>query len=165
MKMRMGQIIAVGAACCALLAPQMVQAEGGSVIGDIQLGRGGTLSGQVVNRQGQPVAQREVTLVQGEHMVARATTDERGNFAVSGLQSGVYGIQSNGRTSVHRLWTAQTAPPAAHRGVMIVSGAPAVRGQIGGFSALGAVGAGAAAVGGYVLLDEYVLDNDHKPAS
>ncbi len=173
MKRLMGQMFAASAACCALMLSNTILAEAPasgaqqsrSIIGDIQLGQDGTLRGQVVNRQGQPVANREVTLLQGEGTVARATTDERGNFSVAGLRSGVYGIQSAGQTSVHRLWSANVAPPSAHTGVMLVSGPQAVRGQAAGLSGLGAVGAGAAAVGGYFVLDEYVLDDDKKPAS
>ncbi len=112
------------------------------VIGDIALREGGVLHGQVLNRQGQPVKQGAVKLIQNERVVAQTVSDERGNFSVDGLRSGVYAIQSGEHTSYHRLWTADQAPPAANRGLLIVDGPMAARGQIAGFGALGAAAPG-----------------------
>lgn len=133
------------------------------VIGDIALGEGGVLRGQMLDRQGQPVKQKVVKLVQGERIVTQSVTDDRGNFTVANLRPGLYGIQAKQHNSMHRLWSAQQAPPAANAGLLIVDGEVAARGQIAGLGALGAAGAGAAAVGGYLLFDEFVLDDD--PAS
>jgi len=160
-----GRIVTVVAVCAMLTASYAAQAESRSPISDIQLGQGGTFRGQVVDRQGQPLVDREVTLRQGEQTVARAKTDTQGHFVVSGLNGGVYTLQAAGQTSAHRLWPAQAAPPSARRGVMIVSGPSAVRGQAAALGGLGGVGAAAAvATGGYFLYDE-VINDDDSPAS
>ena len=135
------------AACALLVMSQFATAE--SVISDIKLGHGGKFEGQVVTRAGQPVANTEVTLQQGDATIARTVTDADGKFAVAGLNTG-----------------AQTAPPAAHRGVMVVSGDQTARGQLAGLGALGTVGTAAAvAGGGYFLVEEVINDDDKKPAS
>jgi len=159
------QVLSTTAACFVMMVGYAVQAEARSVISDIELGANGTLSGQVVTQQGQPVANRDVTLKQGETAIAHAKTDDQGNFVIAGLNNGIYELHSAGKVSVHRLWTQHVAPPAAHRGIMVVSGTAAVRGQAAALGGLGGVGTAAAATAaGYFVYDEYI-DDDKKPAS
>ena len=146
-----------------MLMCQLVQAESRSIVSDIQLGQDGTFHGQIVNRQGHPVANQQVTLKQGEATIAHAKTDGQGNFTIGDLNSGVYILQTANSTSIHRLWAPHVAPPAAHPGVMVVSDSQAVRGQLGALGGLGGLGAAALfATGGYFLIDEIT---DNGPAS
>ena len=158
------QFLSIVAACLTLVAGQAVRAESRTVISDIELAHGGTLSGLVVDQQGQALGNKEVALQQGNTVVARTVTDARGNFKISGLNSGVYELQTAGKTSAHRLWAADVAPPSAHRGIMVVSQSGAVRGQVAGLGGLGGAGAAAAAAtAGYFIYDEVI--NDRDPAS
>ena len=155
------------AACTLLVLSQIAGAEAPrqSVINDVQLGHGGKFHGQVVTRAGQPVANSVVSLQQGDATIARTVTDGEGKFAIAGLNTGVYQLNAAGHKSVHRAWSAQTAPPAAHRGVLVVSGGQTARGQIAGLGALGSVGAAAAVAGGGYLLYEEVINDDDDDAS
>lgn len=114
----LGMFISPVAAAPAVAAPR-----------DITLHEGGVLLGQVVNAQGASVASTSVSLVSGGKEVARTQTDSTGKFTVSGLKGGVYQIASANHQDVYRLWSPQTAPPAAGRGVMLVSGQDIARGQ------------------------------------
>ena len=96
---------------------------------DVSFGAEGTLTGQVLNAQGAPLAQNLVTVRRSGFDVASAVTDKQGMFAVRGLQGGVYEVRSAGGSGVFRLWTANTSPPATHSGVLIVAGEQVSRGQ------------------------------------
>lgn len=102
------------------------------VIGDVQLGQGGTLSGQVVTPENAAVAGAEVSLRSGDREIARGKTDQSGYFAFRGLRSGVYQVWAGEGQAVYRVWAPRTAPPSATEGVLIVAGSQRVRGQFGG---------------------------------
>lgn len=99
-----------------------------ATVRDVALGSGGTLSGQLLSAQGQPLGKRTVFVARSGKVVARATTDQRGAFKVAGLQGGVYQVAAAQTTETIRLWAENTAPPAAGREVLLVSGT-ALRGQ------------------------------------
>ena len=158
-------ILAITAACLVVTLGSIAHAESPRVISDVQLGANGSLSGQIVNPQGQPIASRAVTLKQGEVTVARTKTDAKGNFTVAGLNNGIYTLETAEQASMHRLWAAHIAPPSARRGVMVVSETGTVRGQAAGLGGLGTVGTAALiGTGGYFFYEE-VIDDDKKPAS
>ncbi len=96
---------------------------------DVTLHEGGVLLGQVVDAQGANVALTQVTLYAGGKEIARTQSDNTGKFSISGLKGGVYQVASANNRGVYRLWSPQTAPPAAGRGVMLVSGSDIARGQ------------------------------------
>ena len=96
---------------------------------DISLGDEGTLTGQVLNAQGVPLAQANVTVRRSGTAVATAVTDSLGSFAVHGLQGGVCEVTAAGGSGVFRLWTGNASPPSAHKGVLIVANEPVARGQ------------------------------------
>jgi len=99
---------------------------------DISLHKGGVLLGQIVDAQGASVASAQVSLYSGGKEVARTQSDRTGKFSVSGLKGGVYQVASANNRGVYRLWSPRTAPPAAGRGMMLVSGSDIARGQSGG---------------------------------
>jgi len=115
---------------------------------DVTLHPGGVLLGQAVDTQGGALMNTSVVLKSGSKEVARVQTDRAGKFAVQGLQGGVYEVDSVGQRSVYRLWAPNTAPPAAQKGVMLVSGNSFVRGQGCGCGVVDCGGACGAGVSG-----------------
>ncbi len=108
------------------------RAETPPLIGDVRLHGQGVFFGQVVTREYAPVEGQAVTLVNADRALATARTDARGYFAFRGLKNGVYQVAVNGSRRAYRVWTAQTAPPAAQPGALIVMENEVVRGQQGG---------------------------------
>lgn len=142
---------------------------------DVVLHEQGTLLGRVVDGQGKALANAPVSLMTGGKEVARVVSDESGRFEAKGLKGGVYHVASTGHQGVYRVWTPQTAPPVAAKGLSIVSQPDVVRGQYGPgpgnpFSAAGqwiaehpiiTAGAVAAAIAIPIAVD----DDDDPPAS
>lgn len=115
---------------------------------DIALAQGGTLRGQVVDGQGIPQAKSNVTVSHKGQKVSTVRTDADGRFAVAGLKGGVYTIATTKGAGAVRLWTAETAPPAAHNQLLVVNGSTVARGQLGGGIGAGVLMMGA--LGGIV---------------
>ena len=122
-----------------LLVPQsvfattpVVQAEVQSVapiVLDVALSQGGVMRGQIVNGQGQPIANAPVSLHHAGKEVASTSSDAEGNFAFSGLRGGQHVIVSGDQAGLCRVWTAETAPPSATQNMLLVQGNETVRGQ------------------------------------
>jgi hypothetical protein len=139
--MRMLRLGAVGLAMFGMLAPQIAVAGSGSApsgiprttpgmpVVDVTLQEGGVLLGQVVDVQGTPQADTPVSVGRQGQIAGSARTDAEGRFAIAGLGSGVYQLETTEGSGLCRLWTRQAAPPAAHDGVLLVSGPEVVRGK------------------------------------
>jgi hypothetical protein len=102
-----------------------------TTITDITLATGGTLRGQVVDAQGQPVADVPVSVLHDGKAVAGTKTATDGTFAVRGLRGGTHVVMSGEHGGVYRMWASETAPPSARPGIMIVRGETTARGQSG----------------------------------
>ena len=96
---------------------------------DIMLAEGGLLVGQLVNEQGAAIPMAAVSLNSAGKDVARVNTDKTGNFRVKSLHGGVYSVEAKGHHGIYRLWSPQTAPPAAQQKLTMVSHNEVVRGQ------------------------------------
>lgn len=132
MKLRFVQHAAAAIACVGLLLPQGALAATpavGATQGDVALRDGGLLVGQVVDAQGKPLASVEVSVRQAGAEIVRTKTDKNGVFAANGLRGGEYQMIAAGGQVNYRLWAAQTAPPAASNGVLIVTGDDVINGQ------------------------------------
>jgi hypothetical protein len=85
---------------------------------DVIASANGELRGAVVNRDSAPAASAKVVLstVSGKE-TQEATTDASGRFLFSNVRPGMYTLAVNGTAgqsqSIARVWTPQTAPPAA----------------------------------------------------
>lgn len=133
----------VAAASLGLFVPQMaygVSPGGASPSGtpvireavpvqDVALQPDGVLRGQVLDGQGQPVANGAVAVAQQGKLVTRTQTDEQGRFAVAGLRGGLYQVATAQGGGVYRVWTAEAAPPVAKNAALIVNDATVVRGM------------------------------------
>ncbi len=115
--------------CMGMLAPPSLAAVAEAAVRDVALHEGGVLLGQVVDAQGAAKVAVPVSVVLTGKEIARVKTDAAGKFAVPNLRGGVYEINSAGHRGVYRLWSPQTAPPAAGKGLMLVSESDLVRGQ------------------------------------
>jgi hypothetical protein len=125
--------MAVALACVGMLLPQRLMAtttiSAQPVVHDIALGNNGALAGQVVDSQGIPQPHADVSVWQNENRVATAKSDEKGNFQVSGLRSGVHQVAAGEGVSVYRFWAPNTAPPSATSQAMVVNDQNVVRGN------------------------------------
>jgi len=132
----------------------------------------GELRGAVVNRDSAPSVNAKVVLctVSGQN-AQEATTDASGRFVFNNVRPGMYTLAVNGTTgqaqSIARVWTPETAPPAAspvalvslqgNQSQDVVRGEePCANGDCGGDQGLFGGGAGgillgAALVGGAVV--------------
>lgn len=124
------QIIAL--VCVGLMLPQVVLGAAPAQkvkINDIALGNGGSLVGQVVDQQGIGIAGAQVAVLQQGRKPVQTVADKTGKFQVVGLNGGTAQVLTPGAQGVYRLWTANTAPPAAKRSALLLSNGPVVRGQ------------------------------------
>jgi len=157
--------------CLGMLISPVAAAPLAAAPRDVTLHKGGVLLGQVVDAQGASVALTPVSLYSGGKEVARTRSDQTGKFTVSGLKGGVYRVVSANNQDTYRLWSPQTAPPAAQRGLMLVSGKDIVRGQGGGGPFGGVTNwvsqhplMTAAAVAAAIAIP-IAVDNNNSPAS
>jgi len=96
---------------------------------DVKLQQDQILLGQVVTPENAAVADQVVTLHGLQRELASGKTDENGYFAFAGLHNGVYQVTTAEGQGTFRVWTAETAPPAAQPGALVVTGDDAVRAQ------------------------------------
>ncbi|HEV7281229.1 MAG TPA: hypothetical protein VGN57_13580 [Pirellulaceae bacterium] len=137
-------------ASCGFVVPAIAADSAPSpavAVQDVRLQDQGLLVGRAVTTQGAARENVKVALSFQGKMVAEATTNENGVFAVKGLRGGVHVVQTEGKQEVVRLWTADAAPEAAAEGLVLSEG-QVVRGQqqnpggVGSFLADNLVGVG-----------------------
>ena len=144
------RMTAVWMACAGMLTPAAIfgstPAEPTTPlrISDVALAAGNTLTGQLVDSQGQPLAQQAVYLQRNGQVVAKVVTNEVGQFQAGQLQGGLYHVATSTTQGTYRVWADQTAPPAAATGVLLVDNGQVLRGQC-------ADGCSTAGVPGHVL--------------
>jgi hypothetical protein len=131
--------IAALAAAAAMTAPHNVRAADFGLptaaleapamrVADVALGADGSLNGQVMTLQGQPLANQPVVITSTRQQAA-TTTDAKGQFRFAGLRGGAYAVHIGQQTHMCRAWKAGTAPPSATRGLMVVQGHETALGQ------------------------------------
>ncbi|NQT13549.1 MAG: carboxypeptidase regulatory-like domain-containing protein [Planctomycetes bacterium] len=96
---------------------------------DVALYDGGTLRGQVVDVQGQPLPRTAVSIRQSDRDIATAVSNEVGYFRLTGLRGGMYAVVAGEAVGTCRLWAPNTAPPSAQPGALVVVGDEQVLGQ------------------------------------
>jgi len=125
--------VATALSCVGLLVPNAAFAAApvapATHVKDVALRAGGLLVGQVVDQQGVVRAGTPVSIQFNGREVVSTTTDSNGVFAAKGLRGGQYQLLTPQGGSVCRLWAADTAPPSARPGALVVFGDQVIRGQ------------------------------------
>jgi hypothetical protein len=101
------------------------------MIRDIELAHGGLLVGRLLDANGRPLDNADVSIQSGGKTLASTQTDADGVFAISNLHGGVHQLMTADHTQLYRLWANGTAPPRAPKSIDVVSGSDVVRGQYG----------------------------------
>ena len=89
----------------------------------------GVLVGTVLNKEAKPVAGLNVQLLHETKVIASATSDEKGQFAIRGLRNGSHVLQVGTVQQPVRFWGTQAAPPSAVSKIAVVVDEKVVRGQ------------------------------------
>jgi len=132
-------------------------------IRDIKLDAAGTLRGQVLSPEGAPLVEAKVALSQVQQFVGETATDKEGRFELNSLRGGTYELRTGGHSTWVRLWSHESAPPAATPAALLVAERPTVRGQINYMNsnmllpseAIGTLMIPAAVAGGVVALKQH----------
>jgi hypothetical protein len=105
---------------------------------DLSIQEGG-LKGRVVDHTGSPAKNQPVQVLQGGKKVAEVRTDERGEFSVPQMKSGLYDVASGKTVGTYRLWRADVAPPSTREQALLVLGENGARGQFGSLGSGGII--------------------------
>ncbi len=96
---------------------------------DLILAAEGVLQGYVVNAQGVPASNVEVTITTSSGEKVQARSDLKGRFGYRGLAGGTYQLATDHGVVNCRAWHATTAPPRAAATLLMVHDENLVRGQ------------------------------------
>jgi len=99
------------------------------VVTDVRLQEGAILVGVTVDDQGARMAGIPVSLRSNDQELAVGVTNPEGIFAFRGVHQGIYQVASGKSVGTFRVWTVETAPPAAQQAAMVVVSDGVVRGQ------------------------------------
>lgn len=146
-------------ACCGILGqsamadgPKVAQKSSAVAISDVALSEGGTLVGQLVDKQGRAVECAVVSVKFGNREIAKTVTNGKGLYRVKGLRGGVHQVVAGRQAQIFRFWSPQTAPPSAKNNALSVLGSNGVvRGQLDGLGGVSGVIVPAAAITGAIL--------------
>jgi hypothetical protein len=98
-------------------------------ITDVALDAKGKLYGQVLSENGAAANDVTIHVLQNGREVTTATTNQEGQFEISGLRGGVYQFTTGESGITYRVWAPHTAPPAAHQVALLVDDHGLVRAQ------------------------------------
>lgn len=100
-----------------------------SMVTDVALTSAGELAGSIVTPDGKPSIVTPVHVLYKQAVVAQVKTDARGRYLVKGLRPGLHTIRTVNGQAVCRFWSAETAPPKAHKRLELTSDNTILRGQ------------------------------------
>jgi hypothetical protein len=98
---------------------------------DVELGKGGTLNGQVINGKKASVKKAVISVRTAKQEVGRSLSDESGKFTIQKVPTGTFYVVAGTGHGVYRLWKNGTAPKKALKQIKIVSDRTVVRAQDG----------------------------------
>jgi len=96
---------------------------------DVTLTTGGQMHGYIVDGQGVPARNVEVTLTTPAGQAVVTSSDDKGRFGYSGLQGGAYELETAHGVILCRAWTAKSAPPRSAATLLVVHDNAIIRGQ------------------------------------
>lgn len=91
----------------------------------------GAFTGRVVDHTGTALKNREVVVKQGDKVVAKTVTNEKGVFSVENVRPGNYTASAGNTQGTFRVWNEKAAPPVAKGHALLVMGENGARGQFG----------------------------------
>ncbi|WP_010586865.1 carboxypeptidase-like regulatory domain-containing protein [Schlesneria paludicola] len=112
------------------VAPRVRVVAPNSIL-DVKLSADGTISGRVINPNGERVVGAAVTAKQGAVEAGQSVTDEQGRFVLRNLKTGIYEVGTGNTVGHYRVWTEKSAPPSAMPHCLLVVGENGARGQYG----------------------------------
>ena len=121
--------VASVAVCFGVLLSGPVMAGANGIIKDVELSKDGVLYGQVYTPTGQVVPNAVVKLQYQGKAVAAARSNEKGQFAISGVRGGAHEVVVGPLRNPVRLWAHGSAPKSATRGIVLPVDEAIVRGQ------------------------------------
>lgn len=98
---------------------------------DVSLSAKGEFAGRVFDHTGKALEGAEVVVRQGDKVVAKSVTDDKGLFTVAGVKTGAYQVQAGNTEGVFQVWEASAAPESAKGHALLVMGENGARGQFG----------------------------------
>jgi len=113
----------------AATAAKTVPTDSPLVTRDVALGSANALQGQLLDKNGKPLANRVVVAVHADKTSLETFSDANGDFRFSPVKPGTYQIASERSYQLCRCWAANTAPPAASDELLMVEGDRTLRGQ------------------------------------
>jgi hypothetical protein len=118
-----GPLSLLAACICSTLfaSDTRIRLEETASIRDVALHDGGMLQGQLVDVQQHPLAARQVQVSFGAKVVASATTDKSGRFAIRNLRPGTHSITAAGGTIPCQFWAPGTSPPSAQNVALLIA--------------------------------------------
>ena len=136
--MRVFRATIVALACLGWLLPQQAfcapdaakkSARVQTPIVDVRTAADGALGGKLVDQSGKAMADQVVELHHAGKAIMQTKTNKQGDFAFPRVRGGVYQIIIDDAGVGCRVWPDDVAPPAAREQLLVVVGAPVVRGQ------------------------------------
>lgn len=131
--------LAAGLACIGMIVPSAqifaagpqptVRTAQHTAVVDVALAADGSLQGQFLDHQGQPIDGAVITVRQDGRDIATTTTDANGVYSVANLRGGVYEVAAGNSRQMFRVWSTNAAPPASRPMATIVARGDVVRGQ------------------------------------
>lgn len=109
----------VGLLCVGILVPHLALADQIDVVQDVSLTTQRELKGQLVSRSGAPIAGAQLSLT-AQRKTQSAATDANGNFVFTDLDGTACIVETGITRQKCRIWVANTAPPAASDGLLLV---------------------------------------------
>lgn len=123
---------------------------------DVTLSEKGEFTGAVYDHNGKALEGAEVVVRQGDKVIAKSMTNDRGLFTVAHVEAGAYEVKSGNTEGLFQVWEQSTAPESAKDHALLVMGENGARGQF------GAMGGGviiiAAAVIASLIISAITLD-------
>jgi len=98
---------------------------------DVSLSAKGEFAGRVFDHTGKALEGTEVVVRQGDKVIAKSVTDDKGLFTVAGVKTGAYQVRAGNTEGVFQVWEESAAPESAKGHALLVMGENGARGQYG----------------------------------
>lgn len=98
---------------------------------DISLSEKGEFAGRVFDHTGRALEGAEVVVRQGDKVIAKSVTNDKGLFTIAGVKAGAYQVKAGNTEGLFQVWELSSAPESAKGHALLVTGENGARGQFG----------------------------------